>query len=118
MDTSDQYFDVPMMLVGVVSGQVLDKHGNPTVGGDVVAYASIKLEQPIDAGKTAQSSARLFRLQTKADGNGRFRFDQLPAQIPIWISLASEEISRGTPRSLDVVTLQPGERHENNVYRP
>ena len=115
----DKEFEIPMLEVGVVSGQVLDEKGLPISGGEVFASATMKPgEKPADAGDNWPLSLSVVRFTMKTDANGFFKFDQLPAGFPVLIGIKTEDMEKHTFRLLDEVFLEAGERRENKAHRP
>jgi hypothetical protein len=115
----DKEFEIPMLEVGVVSGQVLDENDQPISGGDVFAHATMKPgEKPADAGDNWPLSLSVTSFKMKTDAEGFFKFDQLPAGFRVLIGITTEDMEKHTFRLLDEVFLEAGERRENKAYRP
>lgn len=117
--TNDKEFQIELIEVGRVGGQVLDDQGIPIAGGEVSATATLRpFDKPDDAGDHWPRILFAESFETTTDKDGRFLFNQLPAQTQVLIRLHTNHTSPHTLRSLDGVFLDPGESREDKVYRP
>lgn len=117
--SSENRIEIELLKVGQVGGRVYDDQGIPIEGGRVFVSATIKpFEKPDDVGDNWPMDINIARLETRTDKDGKFLFEQLPAQVRVLIGLDTQHLERGTFRRLDEVFLEPGESRLDNVYRP